>query len=246
MSSQEHGDPRPADATAPPAPSGSAGASPEALSAADEYELKLDEQVENFLEVSQRLAFYLIAAAVGSVGFTLTYATGHGALSRLGFGILVAAADVSLATVSLVLLALWSQIESYRMHLSARTQRLRYESLSSAKKARWETHNRRSKLLQMVGFAGLAVGIGLQAVFFVVVLAPQERSAMHHFGEDSTYVIEQDADFLVIFKNKASNRAVTMTIPKEHIREVQGAAVDQAAAEAIAREVAHVLRQQLR
>lgn len=226
-------------------PPGTSADATKALTELDEYELKLDEQTENFLEVSQRLAFYLVAAAVGSLGFTLTYATTHVARSFVRFGILVAAGVAALATVSLVLLALWNQIESYRMHLRARNRRLRYEDHSPAEQGAWDNHNKRSKLLQKVGFAGLALSISLQAAFFAVTLAPQRSNAMHHFGEDSTYVIEQDTDFLVILKNKTSNRAVTMTIPKEDIRETPGAPVDQLLAERVAREVAHVLRQHL-
>ncbi len=39
----------------------------------DEYELKLDEQVGNFLGLNHNLTFFVITAAVGTLGITLNF-----------------------------------------------------------------------------------------------------------------------------------------------------------------------------
>src|SRR5919197_467884 len=38
-----------------------------------EYDLKIDAQVEKFLELKHKLTFFLITAAVGSIGYTLKF-----------------------------------------------------------------------------------------------------------------------------------------------------------------------------
>jgi hypothetical protein len=221
------------------------GKGPRPLSKLEEYDLKIDEQVQNFLEVGQRLAFYVVTAAVGSLGYTLTHAATNGVHRWLSFSTVLLAGIVTLVTVACVLLSLWYQIASYRMHLSCRTSRSQYEDLSTESKAKWNLVNRRSISLQRAAFVGLTLGIVFQTTYFASVLMPREAVSMHHFGEDSTWVIERDDDFLIIAKNKITNRAVTITIPKEQILETPGGVVDHAKAERLAGEIAHVLRREL-
>ena len=41
----------------------------------NDYELKIDEQVNKFLDLNHKLTFFIVTAAVGTLGFTLNFTT---------------------------------------------------------------------------------------------------------------------------------------------------------------------------
>jgi len=43
----------------------------------NEYEIKIDEQVNKFLDLNHKLTFFLVTGAIGTLGFTLAFAKEH-------------------------------------------------------------------------------------------------------------------------------------------------------------------------
>jgi hypothetical protein len=51
-------------------------------SSSDEYDIKIDEQVNKFLELNHTLTFFLVTGAVGTLGFTLAFANEHSSATK--------------------------------------------------------------------------------------------------------------------------------------------------------------------
>jgi hypothetical protein len=176
----------------------------------------------------------------------LTQAAARQLLGMPARVVLVIAAGLSLVAVSLVLIALWSEFESYRLHLKYRHRKGSYRDATAVDKAKWDLHNRRARRLQPWAFIVIAGSVACQAAFFWLALPTDSKGkfVMHHFGEDSTIVIDDGDHYLIIFQNKDTKKAVTMNLPKSGIME-DGSEIDHAKAEALAHEVAHQLRKDL-
>lgn len=142
-------------------------------SESDEYDLKIDAQVEKFIELKQKLTFFLITAAVGSIGYTLNFSIG-----RLGeiagdywrVRCLLAATLLALLAVAFALFCLYQEIISYRFHIKYRYQRKRWEQVAEKDQKDWESANRRSKRLEKFSFLCLAASVALQATLFLLFL----------------------------------------------------------------------------
>ncbi|MGA8657669.1 MAG: hypothetical protein WB586_16110, partial [Chthoniobacterales bacterium] len=48
-------------------------ASSTAAATVDEYDLKIDSQVEKFLDLKQKLTYFLVTASIGPIAFALTF-----------------------------------------------------------------------------------------------------------------------------------------------------------------------------
>lgn len=68
---------------------------------------------------------------------------------------------------------------------------------------------------------------------------------MHHYGEDSTEVLETQGAFVIAFRNKVTGREITMYVPRDGVLE-SGLPLNRVTAENMARDVAHRLREVLR
>ena len=66
---------------------------------------------------------------------------------------------------------------------------------------------------------------------------------MHHFGEDSTEVKEHPDNFELTFRNKTTDKKITMTVPRQGVFDDPNRPLDKPKAEELAREIAHRLRE---
>ena len=106
------------------------------------FELSIDQQVESFLELRQKLSYFLITASITVIAFSINYYTTNirtdKALVHHVHGTLLAAGAISaVATAGLALLNLQFGHMSARKHLKFRYQRLIYSQLTTWQKRRW-------------------------------------------------------------------------------------------------------------
>lgn len=212
-----------------------------------DYELKVDEQVQKFLELNHTLTFFLVTASVGSLGFTLTYAKEH-ELQSLRTWLLIAifvAAVLALTAAWAGLRALRFDQESFRLHLKYRYQRRTWDDLQPGEQFAWEAINRKASGTRQFSFKLLVATVVAQASFLLCLLAIQGDIPMHHYGEDSTSVVVGDALYHLEFKNKVSGATISMSVPAVGSLEDPQKRLDPAGARRLADEIAHLLRRVL-
>jgi len=102
-----------------------------------EYDLKIDEQVNEFLKFDHQVTFFIVTAAVATLGFTLNYASDldlNLVSSPLHIGLLVGAVLFSLASACLALRALAHALQSSRFPDVCRAASRRRDGCLSASK----------------------------------------------------------------------------------------------------------------
>ena len=140
-----------------------------------DYSLKIDSQVEKFLELKQKVTFFLITAAIGSVGFTLNFSVNRldkfvGAPFRTAW--LITGCLLGLIAAASTLLSLDQETSSHRIHLKARYQNiLSFQQLTKKEQNRWKKVNHRAKIFQRVAFVLLISSILFQAAVFISFLS---------------------------------------------------------------------------
>ena len=136
-----------------------------------DYELKIDSQVEKFLETKHKLVYFLVTASVAPIIATVQFLYGKdvfawiSAAGALGivFGLLAAGS---------ALRALWFEVASYRNHIQYRYQRKGWEDLTCIQQQTWDKLNRAALRFTRAAFFLLylefilfaVVGIGLVSV----------------------------------------------------------------------------------
>ena len=139
----------------------------------DDYDLKIDKQVEKFLELKHKLTFFIITAAIGSLAFTLNFAIEKLdaiAADPLRTASLVVAAVFSLIASGSALLSLHGEIESYRLHIKYRYERKIWDDVPEPVQVRWTWLNRLAQIWQVSAFVFLALCIAMQVTFFLLFL----------------------------------------------------------------------------
>jgi hypothetical protein len=138
------------------------------------YDLQIDKQVENFLDLKQKLVFFLITASAVSVGYTLNFAVtqldkivGH----PLRMLFLVSGSVLGLLSEGAALYSLSLELTSYHMHLDIRYKRIEYEELPPERQKRWDTIKWRAETFRKAAFVLLFLSvISLAGVFVLFVV----------------------------------------------------------------------------
>jgi hypothetical protein len=214
-----------------------------------DIDLKLDDQVNKFLEHRHKLTYFLITAAVVTIGFTLNAVIGSNLIGEpalLRFGVLVTGCMLGLLSVAAALGSLYSEIASFQMHLKYRHQRKSWSEVPLKDQNAWTTLNRRARDMAGGAFALLLASVATQVLYFAVALYPHHREAdMHHYGEDSLEVVSSAAGHQFTFTNKESRARIVMQIPRSGAKEGDQDLTDDEA-QRLAAEIAHLLRRELR
>ena len=213
----------------------------------EDYDLKVDEQVNKFLELRHKLTYFLVTAAVGSLGFTLSAVLGDNGLQArgyFGFGVLVLAGIVALLVVAAALASLHYEIRSFQLHLRYRYQRKSIDGVAAADLAAWDAINKWARRYASFAFLLLGVSISAQVLYFSLGLYPEAEADMHHYGEDSLDVVSGAAGHQFIFTNKVSQARIVMLVPRSGAKENNEDLSDNDAGN-LAREIAHLLRARL-
>ena len=214
----------------------------------DEHELKIDEQVNKFLDLNHNLTFFLVTGAVGTLGFTLAFANEHSSSAKSSFWLLAILAVAGVAG----LLAAWAGLhalrldqESFRIHLGYRYQRKSWVELTKSQQETWDRINTRASSSRRRAFTLLVATVAIQAVFLYALLSSGKDLPMHHYGEDSTNVVVAGDRYLLEFTNKVSKAKITMDVPAVGALEDPKKRLEPNAARTLADEVAHLLRRVL-
>jgi hypothetical protein len=211
----------------------------------DEYEFKLDDQVGNFLGLNHNLTFFVITAAVGTLGFTLNFLVTNKLLvssNKLHLSLVVAASITALLSSGSALYALKSDIKSYRLHLRYRHERKSYTQLSDEQKKIWDRINSKAESARKYSLWLLVCTVTLQLFTVIFLFTQRGETSMHHYGEDSTEVKVSESTFDIEFRNKVTGKRITMQIPKVGAKANPSDSPTIQEVRDLASEVAHVLR----
>jgi len=214
----------------------------------DDHELKIDEQVNKFLDLNHNLTFFIVTGAVGTLGFTLAFANEHSSEAKASFWLLAILAVAGAAG----LLAAWAGLhalrldqQSFRIHLKYRYQRKSWGVLTEPEQEAWNRINAGASSARRAAFNLLVATVATQAVFLFALLSIGKDLPMHHYGEDSTDVVVAGDRYLLEFTNKVSKTKITMDVPAVGALEDPKKRLDPNGARKLADEVAHLLRRVL-
>lgn len=141
------------------------------------YGLAIDEQVEKFVELKQKLTYFLITASVVVIAFVVKFAVdnlrvrGHFTTTALETSLVIALSLSGLATSGCSLFNIHFEHRSYRLHLQYSYQRKKWDELTRKEQAQWDRINDWAAWLLRAAFVLLFVEIGLAVAFFISVFA---------------------------------------------------------------------------
>jgi hypothetical protein len=144
------------------------------VSADDRYELAIDTQVEKFLDLKQKLAYFLITASGVITGFTAKFVVDnarvgqHFTTSRVETVCVIASAVAGLAAAGASLFNIHLEHRSYRLHLKYRYERKAWTELTAEQQKTWDDINKWAADLLRVAFVCLFVQTAFAVFFFVV------------------------------------------------------------------------------
>jgi hypothetical protein len=142
----------------------------------DDYELAIDSQVEKFVEIKQRLTYFLITASSVVIAFMMNFfvdnlPTGRNVVgTRAELVLILASALAGLLTAGSSLLALHLDHRSYSLHLNLRYGRKSWDSLPQEEQRSWDRISRWAQLFFRSALALLFLQIALAVAFFVKFL----------------------------------------------------------------------------
>jgi hypothetical protein len=139
-----------------------------------EYDLKVDQQVEKYLETKQKLTYFLVTASVAVVALLLKFVSETvRPVAAIGWVIwvVIAAAVTGLLAAGASLLNLNLELRSYNLHLMYRTLRVTWDDLSSHQRQTWDLINARAARCRQVAlflvFGEIALAVWVFALLFL-------------------------------------------------------------------------------
>jgi hypothetical protein len=224
-----------------------------------DYELKIDAQVEQFLETKHKLVYFIVTASVAPIIVTVQFVYGKPLATWIG---IVASVGViaGLATAGSALTALWFEVASYRNHIQYRYEKKNWADLNEAQQRAWTKINRMAAKFTKISFLVIFFEFALFAVVGVgLILSPPERphggisiqlpfrwgERMHHFGEDFTTGRIETGRFVIEARHHSTNAVVEMSGPTVGVFSDPTKVVDQQFVDGLALEFAHFLRAHL-
>jgi hypothetical protein len=136
-----------------------------------EYALKVDEQVQKFLESKQKLIYFLIAASAGSIGFAVDFVGKNPQYLKTGWAYLALGAIGGLLSAGCALGSIYFMLKSHQFHVAFRDQKKEWKDLTPKQQAAWDRANRWARRLLSGAFLLLFVEFALLIVFFIHAFA---------------------------------------------------------------------------
>jgi hypothetical protein len=237
-----------------------AGARKESENPVSDYDLKIDAQVEKFLENKHKLVYFLVTASAAPIVLVVQFAYGKSLAAPI-IALAVGGIATGLAAAGSSLHALQFELASYRNHIEYRYAKKTWTDLTSEEKERWERTNKRATkyiriafLLMYLEFALMgAVGIALLLSkpepsphrISVDISSKNRRNGVHHFGENMTRGWIEDGHFIIEARHHTTGALVTMRGPTAGVFENSQQVVDGPFVQKLAQEFAHFLRENL-
>jgi len=137
------------------------------------FELSIDQQVEKFLELRQKLSYFLITASIAVIAFSINFyikniRTDKVLVHHVHGTLLAAGAISALATAGLALLNLQFGHMSVRKHIKYRYERVSYSKLNSRQKKSWTAVNIIASCALLLAFFALF----LEILFLILCFWP--------------------------------------------------------------------------
>lgn len=132
-----------------------------------DYDLKIDTQVERFVEIKQKLTYFLITASAAAIVFLYKFLVDHfyDAGNLVWFAIFSTIAGLLTSGFSLVNIRLEHQ--SFTLHLKNRYLKKTWESLSSKEQNEWDRIKEQASCLLTVAIICLFIEFGFAAAFLI-------------------------------------------------------------------------------
>lgn len=140
------------------------------LPSVSEYELKIDAQVEKFLETKHKLVYFLVTASVAPIVAAVQFLYGK-PLSRLGLSAAIAGIVAGLAASAGAIRALQFELASYRSHIAYRYAQKSWDNLTAAEQDSWSSVNRRATAYTRLAFLLICIEFALFAAVAIIFLA---------------------------------------------------------------------------
>lgn len=132
-----------------------------------DYDLKIDAQVEKFVENKQKLGYFLITASITVIGFIVMFAVSHPPQLP---SMVIFASIAGLFTSGFSLLNLRFEHRSYNLHLKYRYQKKTWDDLAPKERAHWDKLNRQATFFIESAFVFLFIEILFSVVSLVMFL----------------------------------------------------------------------------
>lgn len=138
------------------------------LQQSNEYELKIDAPVEKFVEMKQKLTYFLITASVAVIAFLANFVIKFPCEAKQFIWFVILSSVFGILTSGLSLLNLSAELRSYRLHLKYRYEKRNWASLNDAEKNEWNDVNNRASNFLKASFVCLFLEIALAVLFFIL------------------------------------------------------------------------------
>jgi uncharacterized membrane protein len=156
------------------------GGSPEQPPVSD-YDLKIDAQVEKFLETKHKLVYFLVTASAAPIVAIVQFMYGKPMLWWISTAASVGVAAGLIAAGS-ALTVLWCEVASYRNHIQYRYQRKTWEQLTADQKATWDKLNRTAAKFTRTAFVLLCIEFALFAFVGISFISMPPVTTHHGFS----------------------------------------------------------------
>jgi tRNA isopentenyl-2-thiomethyl-A-37 hydroxylase MiaE len=137
----------------------------------DTWDLAVDEQVAKFVELRQKLTYFLITASVAVAAFSINFyvksVRKDPTMTALHPVLLVAACVAALSTGGFALLTLHLDHRSFARHLGLRYERRRFQDLPQRQQTSWNRLTNLAATALLLAFVALFGEILLMLLFFI-------------------------------------------------------------------------------
>lgn len=140
----------------------------------EDFDLRVDDQVVQFLQARQRLSYFIITGAVAVIAFVVSFVAAN--TKSNGAGISLTTSDVWLITLGAIagllaagatLLSVHLGHQSFALHLGHRYDHLGYRDLQPPAQKAWDRISSRARRLLFSAFSLFFLEIVLMLAFFV-------------------------------------------------------------------------------
>jgi hypothetical protein len=140
------------------------------MEAKDEYQLAIDTQAEAYLQLRQKLTYFIVTASIVVISFALNFYIGkeHDSelLHKLHGIILALAATCALAASGMALISLHFGHLSFRKHLEARYAEKAWLDLTQHERDVWNRINKTTSIALFLSYTLLFAEILVLLIFF--------------------------------------------------------------------------------
>jgi len=134
----------------------------------NEYDLKIDAQVEKFVEIKQKLTYFLIAGSIAVIVFLANFVIKNRADAENLIWLIILSSLAGLFTSGFSLVNIYLELKSYKLHIKYRYQKMNWDSLTDKEQKNWDRINILAARLLNGAFISLFIEIAFAVIFFIL------------------------------------------------------------------------------